>query len=192
MRKRSIGVRLAAWYFVVFACGIAAFCIVAWFAMRASLYHATDEALEDQVRSVSGLGEPQGVYYDAATNRLFAAGRQDGAVKVYDGSGFQLLATVTFSGDADNLRYDSRRGRVIVGYGDGALGFLSLDGNRSREIALDAHPESPLIMKGSSGTRLRPARAPGCTCQHGTSSLWRCPAARGSARKSSLRDEITA
>jgi heavy metal sensor kinase len=52
LRTRSIGFRLAAWYFLVFALGITVFGIAAWFAMRASLYHATDEALEDRVRGV--------------------------------------------------------------------------------------------------------------------------------------------
>lgn len=52
MRIRSIGFRLAAWYFLVFACGVAAFSVAAWFAMRASLYHAIDDALEDRVRGV--------------------------------------------------------------------------------------------------------------------------------------------
>ena len=46
MKVRSIGFRLAAWYFLVFACGVAIFSIAAWFAMRASLYHAIDEALQ--------------------------------------------------------------------------------------------------------------------------------------------------
>jgi hypothetical protein len=32
MRDRSIGFRLAAWYFLVFACGVAAFSVIAWFA----------------------------------------------------------------------------------------------------------------------------------------------------------------
>jgi heavy metal sensor kinase len=50
---------LAAWYFLVFACGVAAFSVVAWFAMRASLYHATDEALEDRVRGVQNFMERQ-------------------------------------------------------------------------------------------------------------------------------------
>ena len=59
MTKRSIGFRLAAWYFLVFACGVAAFSVVAWFAMRASLYHATDEALEDRVRGVQNFMEHQ-------------------------------------------------------------------------------------------------------------------------------------
>src|SRR5215471_7195848 len=59
LRTRSIGFRLSAWYFLVFASGIAAFSIAAWFAMRASLYHATDEALEDRVRGVQTFMEKQ-------------------------------------------------------------------------------------------------------------------------------------
>jgi heavy metal sensor kinase len=43
----------------VFACGIAAFSVAAWFAMRASLYHAIDEALEDRVRGVQTFMEKQ-------------------------------------------------------------------------------------------------------------------------------------
>ena len=59
MRTRSIGIRLAAWYFLVFACGVAAFSVAAWFAMRASLYRAIDEALEDRVRGVQRFMELQ-------------------------------------------------------------------------------------------------------------------------------------
>ena len=59
MKTRSIGFRLSAWYFLVFAAGIAAFSIAAWFAMRASLYHAIDEALEDRVRGVQTFMERQ-------------------------------------------------------------------------------------------------------------------------------------
>ena len=59
MKKGSIGFRLAAWYFLVFACGVAAFSIIAWFAVRASLYHATDEALEDRVRGVQSFMDRQ-------------------------------------------------------------------------------------------------------------------------------------
>ena len=59
MRARSIGFRLAAWYFLVFACGIGGFSVAAWFAMRASLYHAIDEALEDRVRGVQTFMERQ-------------------------------------------------------------------------------------------------------------------------------------
>jgi heavy metal sensor kinase len=59
VKNRSIGFRLAAWYFLVFACGVAAFSIAAWFAMRASIYHATDEALEDRVRGVQSFMDLQ-------------------------------------------------------------------------------------------------------------------------------------
>jgi heavy metal sensor kinase len=59
LKTRSIGFRLSAWYFLVFACGIAAFSIAAWYAMRASLYHAIDEALEDRVRGVQTFMEKQ-------------------------------------------------------------------------------------------------------------------------------------
>jgi heavy metal sensor kinase len=53
VKKQSIGFRLAAWYFLVLGCGLAAFSIVAWFAMRASIYHAIDDELRDRVRGVS-------------------------------------------------------------------------------------------------------------------------------------------
>jgi heavy metal sensor kinase len=59
VKTRSIGLRLAVWYFLVFACGVAAFSVAAWFAMRASLFHAIDEALEDRVRGVQGFMERQ-------------------------------------------------------------------------------------------------------------------------------------
>src|SRR2546423_15277041 len=59
MKTRSIGFRLSAWYFLVFAGGIAAFSVAAWFAMRASLYHSIDEALEDRVRGVQTFMEKQ-------------------------------------------------------------------------------------------------------------------------------------
>lgn len=59
MKKPSIGLRLAAWYFVVFACGLAAFSVAAWFAMRASLYHAIDDELRDRVRGVASFMERQ-------------------------------------------------------------------------------------------------------------------------------------
>jgi signal transduction histidine kinase len=53
MRNRSIGFRLAAWYFVVFALGLAVFSVAAWFAMRASIYHAVDDELRDRVQGVA-------------------------------------------------------------------------------------------------------------------------------------------
>jgi heavy metal sensor kinase len=52
---RSIEFRLAAWYSLIFACGLAAFTVGAWFAMQTSLYHATDDELKDRVRGVESF-----------------------------------------------------------------------------------------------------------------------------------------
>jgi hypothetical protein len=62
------------------------------------------------------------------------------------------LTTVAFSADSDNLRYDARGRRIVVGYGEGALAFLEANGNKTGEIALDAHPESFQLEK--TGTRV--------------------------------------
>ncbi len=115
-----------------------------------------------RVRTISALEEPQGLFYDASSNRLFAA-TGDGATRIYDGTTFQLLETVKFSDDADNIRYDARNRRVIVGYGgekaprgrpqgSGVLGFLDSNGKQTGEIVVDAHPESFQLEKN--GTRV--------------------------------------
>jgi DNA-binding beta-propeller fold protein YncE len=103
-----------------------------------------------RAHSISGLKEPQGALYIATKNRLFVASDKDGTVKVFDGTSFQLLKTVEYGDDADNLRYDAARERVYVGYGSGALGEMDTDGQKIAETKLDAHPESFQLEKGSS------------------------------------------
>jgi hypothetical protein len=106
-----------------------------------------------RVRTIPDLAEPQGVYFDAATNRLFVACGLDGVTNIYDGTTFQLLGTVKFPDDADNIRYDARSKSVIVGYagakelrkrteGTGGLGYIDASGKKTRDIVIDAHPES--------------------------------------------------
>ena len=106
-----------------------------------------------RIHTISDLAEPQGVFYDPATNHLFVACGLDGVTKVFDGDSFQVLATVKFPDDADNIRYDSRSKSVIVGYagakqlrkrqeGTGGLGFIDPNGKRTGDIIIDAHPES--------------------------------------------------
>jgi DNA-binding beta-propeller fold protein YncE len=117
-----------------------------------------------RVRTISDLAEPQGVYYDAATNHLYVACGLDGVTKIYDGTSFALLGTVKFPDDADNIRYDARSKSVIVGYagakelrkreeGTGGLGFIdSTTRKQTRTIIIDAHPESFRLEE--KGTRL--------------------------------------
>ncbi len=106
-----------------------------------------------RVRTIPDLAEPQGVYFDAATNRLYVACGLDGVTNIYDGTTFQLLGTVKFPDDADNIRYDARSKGVIVGYagakelrkrteGTGGLGYIDATGKKTRDIVIDAHPES--------------------------------------------------
>src|SRR5215469_5296718 len=68
---------------------------------------------------------------------------------MFDGTSFQLLKTIEYGDDADNLRYDSSRQRVYVGYGDGALAELDTAGQKVTETKLDAHPESFQLEKNS-------------------------------------------
>ena len=43
------------------------------------------------------------------------------------------------------MRYDASSKTVVAGYGDGALGFIDLNGKQLAEVRLDSHPESFLI-----------------------------------------------
>jgi hypothetical protein len=119
---------------------------------------------DKRVRTIPDLAEPQGVYYDTSTNRLYVACGLDGVTHIYDGTTFQPLGTVKFPDDADNIRYDSRNKSVVVGYagakqlrkreeGTGGLGFIdSTTGKQTRTIVIDAHPESFRLEE--KGTRL--------------------------------------
>ncbi len=117
----------------------------------AALGNQTLEVLDAEhgrrLHTIPRLAEPQGVYYDASANRLFVACARDGTTRLFDGGSFQAFATVNFSGDADNIRYDARDRRIVVGYGDGALGLLDPVGKKLGDIPLDAHPESFQIEK---------------------------------------------
>ena len=98
------------------------------------------------VHTISGVPAPQGVAYSPETNKLFL-GSEEGKLYVYDGSTFDLITSIDFGDDVDNLRYDAAEKRLYVGYGDektGAIGIIDAAGNKrlSDEFKLGAHPES--------------------------------------------------
>jgi hypothetical protein len=80
---------------------------------------------------------------------LYIASSKDGTVKIFDATSFELLKTVAYGDDADNLRYDSSRERIYVGYGSGGLGELNAEGQKVAEIKLGPHPESFQLEKSS-------------------------------------------
>ena len=103
-----------------------------------------------RTNTISGLGEPQGALYVPTNSRLFVASGKDGTVKMFDGTSLQLLKTIEYGDDADNLRYDAARQRIYVGFGGGALGEMDSEGQKIAETKLDAHPESFQLEKNSS------------------------------------------
>ena len=111
-----------------------------------------DVGLGKRVHTITGLAQPQGVLYEPATNHLFVACAKDGSTRIFDAATYQSLSAVSFSSNADNIRYDARNHRVMVGYGSGALAFLDGNGKKIGEIAVDAHPESFQLEK--IGTRV--------------------------------------
>jgi DNA-binding beta-propeller fold protein YncE len=98
------------------------------------------------IHTISGAPAPQGVVYSPETNKLFVASAK-GKLYIYDGSTFDLITTIDFHGDADNLRYDPAEKRVYVGYGDdetAAIGMVDATTNErvDEEFKAGAHPES--------------------------------------------------
>jgi DNA-binding beta-propeller fold protein YncE len=97
-------------------------------------------------QSIGGIPRPQGVVYAPEVNKLFV-GSDEGKLLIYDASSFSLLTSIDFGDDVDNLRYDSSRKQVYVGYGDedaGAVAVVDATTNvrLPKEFRLGAHPES--------------------------------------------------
>ena len=113
------------------------------------------------VHTISGLKEPQGIFYAPESNLLFVADGQLGTCRIYDGSTYKLVRSEPDLKDADNIKLDERSARtygvglVHVGYGSGtASGLRALDSRDGRpmfEIPLDGHPESFVALKATTG-----------------------------------------
>ncbi|PYS85264.1 MAG: hypothetical protein DMF67_01830 [Acidobacteria bacterium] len=96
----------------------------------------------ERMASLSGFAEPQGLIYIPDSGRVVVANGGDGTVTFLDGDSLKPSKTVRLGGDADNVRYDPARGRVYVGYGEGALAVLSAAGERIGDVPVGGHPES--------------------------------------------------
>jgi DNA-binding beta-propeller fold protein YncE len=102
-----------------------------------------DLAQGKRVRSITGLKEPQGIAYLADLDQIIVANGGDGTVRTFEGKSFTMISTLTLGDDADNVRYDSTIGRIVVGYSDGALGFVDAKTHKViSSIKLSGHPES--------------------------------------------------
>ena len=81
---------------------------------------------------IKGLEEPQGVYYDSKTGRLYVATGGDGKLRIYDEKSLTVRETLEFGGDADNVRYDQQTGDIWVGYGNGGIGIVNSSRSKGR------------------------------------------------------------
>jgi len=95
----------------------------------------------ERTAEIKGLEEPQGLYYDSKTGRLYVATGGDGKLRAYDGKSLALQDTQELGEDADNVRYDQQSGDVWVGYGNG-IAIINPAGQKVGSIQLGSHPES--------------------------------------------------
>ena len=110
-------------------------------ALENGTVEVVDLAQGERTSEIRGLKEPQGLYYDEATSRLYVASAGDGTLRIYEGKSFTLRSTFEFGDDADNVRYDEKARQIWVGYGSGGLGYVT-GGERAGQIPLGSHPES--------------------------------------------------
>jgi YVTN family beta-propeller protein len=110
-----------------------------------------DLAAHKVLHSIGGLHEPQGVAFLKDHSLLAVANGEDGACRFFDAKSFQLIDTINFQADADNVRYDPTDQRFYIGFGNGAMGTIDATRRtRLADIKLSAHPESfQLETKGS-------------------------------------------
>ena len=102
-----------------------------------------DLAAGKVLRRISGLSEPQGVAHVPFADSVFVANAGDGSVRVLRGDDLAPIGRIDLGDDADNVRVDARRNRVLVGYGKGALAVIDpASRTKAADIRLKAHPES--------------------------------------------------
>lgn len=91
---------------------------------------------------IDGLKEPQGVAYLKGPDLIAVANAGDGSVRLFRAADFTRAGAVALGDDADNLRVDPASGRLIAGYGRGALAVIDPStAAKVSEISLPAHPE---------------------------------------------------
>jgi hypothetical protein len=95
------------------------------------------------VHRLSALREPQGAAWHPATSTLYVANAGDGSVRLFQGPDLTPAGRIELGDDADNIRIDSWRNRIVVGYSKGALAAIDPASRRKvADIPLKGHPES--------------------------------------------------
>jgi len=94
------------------------------------------------IGSIGGLKEPQGLAFLPERDELVVASGGDGSIRFYRGANLAATGAMHMGDDADNLRVDPTSGRLVVGYGAGALAVIDPATRRvTATTPLPAHPE---------------------------------------------------
>ena len=83
-----------------------------------------DLAAGKVLHRIAGLSEPQGVAYVPFADSVFVANAGDGSVRALRGEDLAPIGRLELGDDADNVRVDTARSRLLVGYGKGALAVI--------------------------------------------------------------------
>ena len=95
------------------------------------------------ISTIKGLDEPQGVAYITKHKEIFVANGGNGECDFYDALTYKKTASISLSGDADDVRYDEAADKIYVGYGSGGIAIIDAATNKMiSDIKLPAHPES--------------------------------------------------
>ncbi|MDE3137224.1 MAG: hypothetical protein KGL59_11665 [Acidobacteriota bacterium] len=94
---------------------------------------------------IPGVVEPQGVLYVPGFNKVVVAGA-NGKVSIFDGATYAQQKVIDFGADADNLRWDARNKKVLVGFGEDDGGIAEIDPATNERVGkllkTGGHPES--------------------------------------------------
>ncbi len=94
-----------------------------------------------RVMRIMGLHEPQGIGYVSSADRLFVA-NAGGGVDVFEASTLRRMSRIQGLDDADNVRLDTERGKIYVGFGAALAALDAGSGKLLESISLAGHPES--------------------------------------------------
>jgi DNA-binding beta-propeller fold protein YncE len=93
-----------------------------------------DVARGRRIRSLQGdFIKPQMVLYIPGINHIMVSNEGDGSCKIFDAETYNLIDTVKFPDDSDQLGYNPATKRVYVAYGDGTVGMFDATTNKRIE-----------------------------------------------------------
>ena len=85
---------------------------------------------------------PQRVAYAPSADVVAVASAGEGSLRLFHGAELSPVGVVDLSDDADNIRFDTRTGNLVVGYATGGLAVIDpAKASLVNRISLPAHPE---------------------------------------------------